>query len=485
MLVITIRRIKEKVASIRVSMMATYVAAILISMILLSTYILGALTDSLYNTERVNLYTKANIISDLVTLPDTITAEIGEGIKQSLSGSNMRSIIVRPDFRVCFDTNEESDVMGKIIIREAVIKCMTEGEQAHAINKSNSDMTTMSVAVPLISGNETVGCVYLVQSLYDTDMTIANIRNNLVLFAIIISVLVAMLSLVLSLMTTAPIDNFISVAKEFSKGNFNVKAKEKGPLELIEMAKALNYMSTQLDEVEQNRKKFVSDVSHELKTPLATIKLICDSIVTTDNPNPEMIQDFLGDMSDEVDRLTRIVERLLTLTKMDSNQSNLSATPVDFVVMLNAIIRKLTPNAETKNIVLYSDYQVEALAPMLLDYDKIWEAIYNIVDNAIKYTPEGGYVKLGLELTGKTVSVKITDNGPGIPDENKDKIFERFYRLDDSRARETGGTGLGLAIAKEAVVLHGGELYVENAPEGGSIFVINIPYVVEEGGAAV
>jgi signal transduction histidine kinase len=346
-------------------------------------------------------------------------------------------------------------------------------------------MTTMSVAVPLIADGKTVGAVYLVESLYDIDMTISGIRNDLIVFGIIISILVAMLSLALSLMTTAPIDNFISVSKEFSKGNFNVKAKEKGPLELVEMAKALNYMSAELDEYEQNRKKFVSDVSHELKTPLATIKLICDSIVTTDNPNFEMIQDFLGDLSDEVDRLTRIVERLLTLTKMDSNQNNLSATPVDFVVMLNAIIRKLTPNAEAKNIALYSDYSVDALAPMLLDYDKIWEAIYNIVDNAIKYTPEGGHVKLGLELLGKNVIVKIEDNGAGIPDEDKERIFERFYRLDDSRARETGGTGLGLAIAKEAVVLHGGEIKVEDAKDGGSIFMISVPYNVEEGGTAL
>lgn len=471
--------------SIRVSMMATYVAAILISLILLSVYILGALADSLYNTERVNLYTKANIISDLIKTPDGITPETTNSIKQILSGSNMRSIIVTPDFKVCLDTNDDSDVMGKVIVREAVIKCMTDGEQAHAINKSNSDMTTISVAVPLILEDKTVGAVYLVESLYDIDMTIANIRNDLIVFGIIISILVAMLSLAMSLMTTAPIDNFISVSKEFSKGNFNVKAKEKGPLELVEMAKALNYMSTELDEYEQNRKKFVSDVSHELKTPLATIKLICDSIVTTDNPNFEMIQDFLGDLSDEVDRLTRIVERLLTLTKMDSNQNNLSATPVDFVVMLNAIIRKLTPNAEAKNIALYSDYSVEVLAPMLLDYDKIWEAIYNIVDNAIKYTPEGGHVKLGLELLGKNVLVKIEDNGPGIPDDDKDRIFERFYRLDDSRARDTGGTGLGLAIAKEAVVLHGGEIKVVDGQDGGSLFMISVPYNVEEGGAGI
>jgi len=463
--------------------MATYVGAILISMLLLSIYIIGTLTDSLYNVERVNLYTKANIIADLMETPADIDAETEENIDRILSGSNMRCVIVRPDYRVCLDTNKDASLMGTVVIREAIVKSITQGIEADVMNKG--DMTTMSVCVPIVLEGEVVGGVYLVQSLHLTDLTVASIRNNLIVFAVIISILVAMLSLAFSLKTTAPIGNFIEVSKEFSKGNFNVKAKEQGPLELVEMAKALNYMSTELDEYEQNRKKFVSDVSHELKTPLATIKLICDSIVTTDNPNHEMIQDFLGDLSDEVDRLTRIVERLLTLTKMDSNQENLSATPVDFVVMLNAIIRKLTPNAESKNVVLYSDYSVDALAPMLLDYDKMWEAIYNIVDNAIKYTPEGGYVKLGLDLSGKNVTVRIEDNGPGIPDGEKDKIFERFYRLDDSRARDTGGTGLGLAIAKEAILLHGGEIHVEDGKDGGSVFCISVPYNVDEGGSGI
>lgn len=460
----------------RFSMMSTYVAVILISLILLSVYIINALTDNLYTSERVKLFAKANIISDLITTTDDITDNTRISVNQILSGSNMRSIIVNSDFEVCFDSNEDSDMIGKIIVRESINKCVKNGEQAYATNESENDTTMMSAAVPLIFGGKIVGAVYIVESLTDADMTIKNIRKNLIVFAVIISILVAMLSLGLSLMTTAPIDNFISVSKEISKGNFNMKAKEQGPSELVEMAKALNYMSAELDDYEQNRKKFVSDVSHELKTPLATIKLICDSIVTTDNPDPEMIQDFLGDLSDEVDRLTRIVERLLTLTKMDSNQNNASLTPVDFEVMLNAIMRKLTPNAEAKDIVLYADYESIGLGPMMLDYDKIWEAIYNIVDNAIKYTPTGGFVKLGLEQKNNLIIVSIEDNGPGIPEEEKEKIFERFYRLDDSRARDTGGTGLGLAIAREVVCLHGGEINVFSSKDGGSIFTITLPY---------
>lgn len=457
----------------RFSMMATYVAVILLTMVLLSVYVLGVVTQRLYDSERVKLFAKANIVSALITDTENIDEQTRFNIAQTLAGSSIRGIAVHPDCRAYFDTNAESDLVGKIIIREAISRCMAEDDQAYSYGKENS---MMSVAVPVSVSGAKAGAVYLVESVSDIDATIGNIRGNLVLFAVLISLLVAFLSLGLSLMTTAPIDNFISVAKEISKGNFNIKAEEKGCSELQEMAKALNIMSSELDNFEQNRKKFVSDVSHELKTPLATIKLICDSLVTTDDPAPEMIRDFLGDLSDEVDRLTRLVERLLTLTKMDASQNSVEPTPVDFVVMLNAIIRKLTPNAEAKNIVLYQDFSVPALEPIMLDYDKIWEAVYNIVDNAIKYTPEGGFVKLGLDLDGGAVHVAVEDNGPGIPDEEKDHIFERFYRLDDSRARDTGGTGLGLAIAKEAVQLHGGNIEVKNNENGGSIFVITLPY---------
>lgn len=458
-------------------MMATYVGVILLAMVLLSVYILGVVSQRLHDSEKVKLFAKANIVSGLITDTEEVDDATRFNIAQTLAGSSIRGIAVRTDCRAFFDTGAESDIVGKIVIREAVSKCMAEGDQAYSYN---NEAGTMSVAVPITLNGKKAGAVYLLESVVDIDATIDSIRTSLVFFAVLISILIAMLSLALSLMTIAPINNFITVAKEFSKGNFNVKAQEKGSSELREMAKALNYMSSELDNFEQNRKKFVSDVSHELKTPLATIKLICDSLITTDNPAPEMIREFLGDLSDEVDRLTRLVERLLTLTKMDAGQNNAAPTPVDFVVMLNAVIRKLTPNAEAKNIVLYSDFSVTALEPIMLDYDKIWEAVYNIVDNAVKYTPEGGYVKLGLSEKGGIITVRVEDNGPGIPDGEKEHIFERFYRLDDSRARDTGGTGLGLAIAREAAVLHGGSIGVHDGEDGGSVFEITLPYVREQ-----
>ncbi len=457
--------------------MTTYFVVIMITLVLMSIYILNVLSDSLYQSEQVKLFAKANIISE--TLPAYMQQDQAQSLEasvvQPLAGSGIRGVVVNPAYTVLFDTNKEADLIGKVFMRD-ILKTAFEGNQAHALGPADGDTHLMSVAVPVKNGGRVVAAVYLTESVSDIDTTIGYIKMSLFLFSGLISILVGMLSLGMSYIVTSPIDEVISVAKEISKGNFGKRITVKGRNEMAQMAKTLNFMSSELENLEEKRKKFVSDVSHELKTPLATIKLICDSVVSAPDPDPVMIQEFLGDLSEEVDRLTRIVERLLALTKLDSQKDDLNLTPVDFVVMLNAISRKLTPNAEQKEIVLYTDFSGETLEPILLDYDKIWEAVYNITDNAIKYSPVGGFVKMSLTRDAKNIIVRIEDNGPGIPESEKEHIFERFYRLDDSRARETGGTGLGLAIAKEAVTLHGGRIEVSSEGQVGSIFSIYLPY---------
>ena len=250
------------------------------------------------------------------------------------------------------------------------------------------------------------------------------------------------------------------------------------------MAETLNYMCDELELLEEKRRNFVSDASHELKTPMAGIKLICDSLVSAENLEPAMVKEFLTDMSDEVDRLTRIVERLLVLTRMDAGDTSLKAEETDIRMLINQVVKKLTPIATSKDIVIYTDYHDKEFDPILLDYDKMYEAIYNIADNAIKYSPEGGFVHIDVTSDSNYLTIKFEDNGPGIPESERDRIFERFYRLDDSRARDTGGTGLGLSITKEAVSMHGGTITVTNASEVGSIFTIRLPYKVRKGGRA-
>ena len=460
--------------------MITYIVAIITTLILMSIYILSVLSENLYENEQIKLFAKANITADTISsfISDENTDAIGDSIGQLLLGTGIRAIVVNPAYNVLFDSNGE--LAGKVLMRD-IIKSASEGEQAHTVLSDDLGINLMTVAVPVKpSGTDSIiGVVYIVEALTDIDKTISHVRVSMLVFSAFITIFMGFLSFGMSYIVTSPVDEFIEAANEISKGNFETRIKVKGENEFSQLAVALNFMCSELETLESNRKKFISDASHELKTPLATIKLICDSIVSTPDPDAEMIREFLGDLSDEVDRLTRIVENLLELTRIDSGKTMPKPVEVNITALLNLIVRKLTPNAAAKDIVFYTDYKTDPSLTMKIDYDKIWEAVYNITDNAIKYTNEGGFVKIELLKEGKNIIIRIEDNGPGIPFEERDKIFDRFYRLDDSRARETGGTGLGLAIAKESVLLHGGYIEVSGEKDMGSTFSIYLPSSLE------
>lgn len=465
-------------------MIATYLAIIVTTLVLMCIYIIGLLSENLYSSETIDMFAKANIISETVSevwgdnTSATAADKFAAVIERSLAGTNIRGVVTNTSYTVLYDTNEESQLSGKVFMRD-VLKRALDGEQADIIDNGENNMRLISVAVPVKIGGEIIGGVYLAEAINTIDSTIRSARTSLIVFSVLIILLIGMLSLGMSYIITSPMEEFSAVAREISKGNFSKRINVKGRNEIAQMGQTLNYMCDELELLEEKRRKFVSDASHELKTPMAGIKLICDSLVSAENLDSAMVKEFLGDMSDEVDRLTRIVDRLLVLTKLDSGGNSLKIEETDIKLLISQVVKKLTAIANSRDIVIYSDYHDAEFLPILLDYDKMYEAIYNIVDNAIKYSPEGGFVHIDVMDDGNYMTIRIEDNGPGIPEEDRDRIFERFYRLDDSRARDTGGTGLGLAITKEAVIMHGGEIEVTNASEVGSIFTIRLPHKVK------
>ncbi|MGN0149740.1 MAG: ATP-binding protein [Clostridia bacterium] len=486
MLVIIIKRInllekiKEMTSSMRFMMIATYFAVILTTLVLMCAYVIGLLSGNLYSGESVDMFAKANIISATVSeawdvQPENSEERFANLVERILAGTNIRGVVENSSCMVLYDTNRESELFGKVYMRD-VIKLALDGEQAEIISDGENGTKMISVAVPITKNGNIIGTVYLAQAVNNIENTVKSTRTSLIVFSALIVLLIGMLSLGMSYIITSPMAEFTEVAKEISKGNFSKRIQVRGHNEIAQMGETLNYMCDELSLLEEKRRKFVSDASHELKTPMAGIKLICDSLVAAENPNPEMVKEFLCDLSEEVDRLTRIIERLLALTKLDAGGTSLKLEEMDIRVLMDNVVRKLTPIANPRDIVLYTDYHDIEFKPILLDYDKIYEAVYNIVDNAIKYSPEGAFVELDVTEKNDSIIIKITDNGPGIPENERERIFERFYRLDDSRARDTGGTGLGLAITKEAVAMHGGTIEVSEAERGGSVFTIKLPY---------
>lgn len=448
---------------------ATCFIIILCTLFFMSVYVINMVKNSLIDDERTDMFMKANIISQIISENTQLNYnsyyEIERITAENLSGTGIRTVIVNPAYKVIYDSNSDNTADG-LFVRKIVHHSLC-GEQMSDIKG-----ITLSVAVPVSQG----GAVYLEQDMESIERMVRHVRLSLIMFSVIICIFVTIFSAATSYLITSPLKDFIRAAREISKGNFKTRIAANGANEIAELAETMNYMCAELEHIDEKRKKFVSDASHELKTPMATIKLICDTIVSADKPDIAMVKDFLNDLSDEIDRLTRIVERLLRLTKIESGKEEFSPELADYGMLLKRIQGKIQPSATNKNITISSDIITEDMQPVFIDYDKIWEAIYNIADNAVKYSKAGGVVRIECYISGSELITRITDEGPGIPDEYKERIFERFYRIDDSRARNTGGTGLGLAISKEIIAMHNGRITVRDAENGGSVFEVALPY---------
>ncbi|MBR0366161.1 MAG: HAMP domain-containing histidine kinase, partial [Clostridia bacterium] len=392
-----------------------------------------------------------------------------------LAGTSIRGVITNGSYTVLYDNNREADMARKVFMRD-VLKRALDGEQADSCVDTDSGKA-MTVSVPIEYNGEVVGGVYLAENVSSITETISTIRTSLIIFSVLIVFVVGFMSVATSRIITQPISEFIEVAEAISKGDFSRRAKVKGMREVAQMGEALNYMCDELNALDEKRRNFVSDVSHELKTPMAGIKLLCDSLIEADNPDMATVREFLGDMSEEIDRLTRLINKLLVLSRLDA-KSGLCISQVDITALAGGVVRSLQKIADEKDILLSSYIEPEIVTDT--DYDKLYESVYNIAENAIKYTPERGSVDVSVKRSDGNIVIMVEDTGPGIPDSEKTKVFERFYRLDDSRARDTGGTGLGLAITKEAIQLLGGSIELVDGAGGGSRFIIRLPEKTQE-----
>ena len=464
--------------SVRFAILLAYLAVTLITLMLMYVYNIGILSENLYSEQRTNLYAKANIISQAAaSVWDSgderiMYLRIEDITDRLLAGTDIRGVVTNNSYTVMYDNNREANMSGKVFMRN-VLKRALDGEQADSTFEADNG-STLTVAVPIENYGEIIGGVYLAENLSSINDTIHAIKTSLVLFSILLLFIIVLISIGISYIITQPIAQFTEVARAISRGDFSKRAAVKGTREIAQMGQAMNYMCDELNELDEKRKNFVSDVSHELKTPMAGIKLLCDSLVEAENPDISTIREFLTDMSEEIDRLTRIINRLLTLSRLDSGK-DLSLSQVDIAALCEGVVHSLGKLAVEQSINLSFEDNSQTTPIVTVDYDKIYECVYNIVVNAIKYTPEGGNVCTRLNCGPSDCIIEVEDDGEGIPDSEKAKVFDRFYRLDNSRARDTGGTGLGLAITKEAVLLHKGTIEVVDSPTGGSIFRIVLP----------
>lgn len=259
-----------------------------------------------------------------------------------------------------------------------------------------------------------------------------------------------------------------------ASGNMNQEINEHTYLETKKISETVSSVLSKLYEVDRSRQEFVSNVSHELKTPITSIRVLADSLMGMEGAPIELYQEFMADISDEIDRESKIIDDLLSLVKMDKtgeNQIKVRQTAINS--LMEVILKRLSPIAKKRNIELIFESIREVEADV--DEVKLSLAFNNLVENAIKYNIDGGWVKVTLNADHKAFYVTVADSGIGIPKEFHGHIFERFYRVDKARSRETGGTGLGLSITKSVILMHQGTVKVDSKEGEGSVFTVRIP----------
>ncbi|MDF2593840.1 MAG: cell wall metabolism sensor histidine kinase WalK [Clostridia bacterium] len=363
-------------------------------------------------------------------------------------------------------------VLNKTVMNSQVFSALSKKDQA----AKAPDEPIMTAAVSVVDKNDknkVLGAVILSANIEDIYISLDKMKSQVYLLSLVASLFTGLISFITSSFITKPLKALMKFVQRITTGQLDQKVDVVGKDEIAELGNAFNHMAEQLQRVEQSRQEFVSNVSHELKTPLSSIKVLTESLIFEENVPVEMYQEFFQDINSEVDRLNNIISDLLTLVRLDQREIPMNITNVDLTEMTQNILKRLVPLAKKKEIKLIYESHKDITAE--IDEVKFTLALSNLIENAIKYTPNGGEVKVIVQNDVQDAFITIQDTGIGISKKEQSKIFERFYRTDKTRNRETGGTGLGLAITYKTVVMHNGSIQVESEEGEGSIFIVQVP----------
>lgn len=390
-----------------------------------------------------------------------------------------RVLIIGGNFKVVKDTYGISQ--GKIMISEEVIRCFNgESTSSYLRDLGYIEMTTPiteTIVEQLPGGDKERTVVRGVMLTSISNESIASTRDMLERNALILEGLMVVfiigIALLLAELLTRPFEKIVHAVKGVKEGHIDQVEKVRDYSETIHIVEAFNQLLGRMKVVDESRQEFVSNVSHELKTPLTSMKVLSDALLSNPDTPAELYREFLEDIGAEIDRENQIINDLLALVKMDKTAADLNISTVNMNELTELILKRLRPLARKKDV----EVVLESFRSVVAEVDevKMTLIISNLVDNAIKYNKEHGLVKITLNADHQFFTIEVQDTGIGIPEADLAQIYERFYRVDKSHAREVAGTGLGLSITRNAVFMHKGTITVNSIEGQGSIFTVKMP----------
>ena len=446
----------------------------------------GSLFEQRIRTDRASLETLATRIAPLMAESDA------QALHTQLlaAGGEMGGRVLLLDKNGKVQMDSYGEIQGERLEYPEIANILVKGQQVdygvHELESGRELNTerllfTRSASAAwvgyctagVVDASDIIGVLLLVSPVQEIMQNLYQLQDQMILIFAAIAVSALVCSWIFSRVITRPIAGLNRGIQRMSKGDFSSRVKIRGSGEMKQLARAFNSMSEKLETLDESRNQFVSNASHELKTPLATMKIMIESLIYQPDMDKNLRTEFMTDINNEIDRLSAVVSDLLTLVQMDSQNVKLSRENLSIAQLIKENAHRLQPIADQKKqkIALSLSDPCDIYA----DKSKLNQVIYNLMENAVKYTQNGGTIRVSLQRQGRDARFTVSDNGPGIPKENLPHIFDRFYRVDKARSREKGGTGLGLSIVHQLVLLHGGAISVESEEGKGATFIVELP----------
>lgn len=422
-------------------------------------------------------------------LTDTTSEVVNAELSQLSDLYDGRVIVIDQNCNILKDTYGISE--GKTMISEEVMLCMKGQTSSNYDDKNHYIEVTMPIVETVKATDENLeegektqseeaqtivrGVMLISVSTDNIQKNIDILRSQATILQILTAILLVGLAWVLSHVLVKPFDRVTNAIRDVKDGFQTEQINVTDYVETEHILNAFNELLGRMKLLDESRQEFVSNVSHELKTPITSMKVLADSLLMQEDVPVELYKEFMVDIADEIDRENKIINDLLSLVKMDKTAADMNIENRNLNELVELILKRLRPIAKQRSIDVLFESEREVFAEV--DEVKLTLAISNLVENAIKYNNEYGYVKVTLDADHQFATIVVEDNGIGIPEEAQEHVFERFYRVDKSHSREIGGTGLGLAITRNAILMHRGSVKVESEENRGTRFIVKIPVI--------
>lgn len=451
--------------SLRFKIFAGFIILASVLLLILNTYPMKMMRTQMINAREDEMRSNFGALAAALESSAILDYETASRALNIMDvGGDYRVLVTDDVGRVIYDNLKSSDIIGKTVLFPEVIEALYGNDVFRC--QYGAEAFSYRIACSVMQEGRVIGAVYAYE--YDTESAglLTQTRRDIARISFAVTAVAAAFIIIFTASIRREFDKVLEGVNQIREGNYDYHIGMKSRDELGIIAAEFDQMTDQLNKNESIRRQFVSDASHELKTPLASIKLLCDSILQAREMKVSEVREFLGDIRDEIDRLTRITEGLLYLSRMENGERLGGVCDLTHTVVRASDLLRGNAMEYDVNII----YDLPETSFVSGNPDMIYQVVFNLMENAIKYNRRGGTVHVTVQPGEEKTLLHVADTGIGIKEDELERIFDRFYRVDKMRSRATGGTGLGLSIVGQCMDAIGGHIEVSSTYGEGTCF---------------